>query len=77
MRVANIIAWIILIIGGINWLLVGLFSWNLVGAIFGGVDLLARIIYVLVGLSAIWLLFSPLAYGGRISLWGHDHGTNR
>lgn len=72
MRIVNIIAWIILLIGGINWLLVGLFSWNLVAAIFGA-NMFSSIIYILVGLSAIWLLFSPLAYHGRISLWGHDH----
>ncbi|MBQ3047506.1 MAG: DUF378 domain-containing protein [Clostridia bacterium] len=77
MRIANIIAWIFLIIGGINWLLVGLFSWNLVTAIFGGITLLTRVIYCLVGLSAIWLLISPFAFGGRISLWGHDDGYNR
>lgn len=55
MIIANIIALIISIIGGINWLLVGIFSWNLVTWIFG-VGVFARIIYVIVGLAAIWLL---------------------
>ena len=77
MRIANIIAWIFLVIGGINWLLVGLFSWNMVGMIFAGVTIIARIIYCLVGLSAIWLIISPIAFGGRISLWGRDDGYNR
>jgi len=45
---------LLLIIGGLNWLLVGLFQWD-VGAIFGGMDAwLSRIIYILVGLSAIY-----------------------
>jgi len=55
MIIANIIALIISIIGGINWLLVGIFSWNLVTWIFGA-GVFARIIYVIVGLAAIWLL---------------------
>ena len=55
MIIANIIALIIAIVGGINWLLVGIFSWNLVTWIFG-VGVFARIIYVIVGLAAIWLL---------------------
>jgi len=68
MRILSIIAWILVIIGGLNWLLIGLFSWNLVAAIFM-VDWLARIIYSLVGLSAIWLLIVPFINGGRISLF--------
>jgi len=73
MRVANCIAWVILLIGGINWLLVGLASWNLVGAIFGSAALFSRIIYILVGISAIWLLISPIIHRGRISLWGEEY----
>ncbi len=72
MRVINIIAWILLIIGGINWLLVGLFGFNLVDAIFGSIPVLASIIYSLVGLSAIWLIFSPIYGHGKISLWNRD-----
>ncbi len=72
MRVANTIAWIILIIGGLNWLLVGLFSWNLVEAIFGTVPVLVSIVYSLVGLSALWLIFSPIYGQGKISLWNRD-----
>ena len=72
MRALNIIAWIILLIGGLNWLLIGLFSWNLVGAMFGALSVLSRIIYCLVGLSAIWLIISPILHRGRISLWGEE-----
>lgn len=47
------IALILLVIGGLNWLLVGLAMWD-IGAIFGGQDAwISRIIYILVGLSAI------------------------
>lgn len=68
MRILNIIAWILLVIGGLNWLLVGLFSWNLVSTIFM-VEWLARIIYCLVGLSAIWILVVPFINSGKISLF--------
>ncbi|WP_090935344.1 DUF378 domain-containing protein [Pelosinus propionicus] len=49
------IALILVIVGALNWLLVGLFKVDLVAAIFGGqTSFLSRIIYVLVGLSGIW-----------------------
>lgn len=50
------VALILVVIGGLNWLLVGLFDWNLVTVIFGVMSIITRIIYVLVGLAAIWLL---------------------
>jgi uncharacterized membrane protein YuzA (DUF378 family) len=50
------VALILVIIGGLNWLLVGLFSFDLVAAIFGEMSLVSSIVYVLVGLSAIYLL---------------------
>jgi uncharacterized protein len=57
MRAINIITLILVIIGGLNWGLVGLFQYDLVAAIFGGQNApIARIVYVLVGLSALWQL---------------------
>ena len=50
------IALILLIVGGLNWGLYGLFRFDLVAAIFGPVTLVSRIVYVLVGLAAIYLL---------------------
>ncbi len=50
----HMIAFTLLVIGGLNWLLVGLFSWD-IGVLFGGSGAaLSRIIYILVGLSAIY-----------------------
>jgi uncharacterized membrane protein YuzA (DUF378 family) len=47
------ITFVLLVIGGLNWLLVGVFGWD-VGQIFGGqTAMISRIVYVLVGLSAI------------------------
>ena len=42
------------IIGCINWGLVGIFNFNLVEAIFGGLSVITRIIYILVGISGLW-----------------------
>lgn len=54
MKNMHMVTFLLLIIGGLNWLLVGLFGWD-IGEIFGGqTALLSRIVYVLVGLSAIY-----------------------
>ena len=53
-NVVRIIAKILLIVGGLNWGLVGLFQFNLVDAIFGEMSLVSRFIYVLVGLAAVY-----------------------
>lgn len=52
MKVLHLISFILLVIGGLNWGLVGFFDWNLVAAIFG-TGAIARIIYALVGIAAI------------------------
>jgi uncharacterized membrane protein YuzA (DUF378 family) len=59
------IALILLIVGGLNWLLVGLFGFDLVAAIFGGVPILAKIIYVIVGLCAIYVLIISAKLGKK------------
>ena len=56
MHILKIIAYILVIIGAINWGLVGFFGFDLVAAIFGDMSLLSRIVYGLVGISAIILL---------------------
>jgi uncharacterized membrane protein YuzA (DUF378 family) len=53
MKVTHIIAFILLVIGGLNWLLFA-FGWNLVSAIFGAGSTLSDAIYILIGLAAIW-----------------------
>ncbi len=57
-------AMILVVIGGLNWGLVGFFKYDLVASIFGGADnMIARIIYDLVGLSALYLLFAMMKFG--------------
>ena len=62
MRVINTITLILLIVGGLNWGLVGLFDFDLVAALFGEMSALSRIVYVLVGISALWQIV-PLLKG--------------
>ena len=62
MKKLNTLDWIaiiLLIIGGLNWGLVGIFSFDLVAWIFGVMSVIARIIYILVAVSALYILFTP------------------
>lgn len=57
MKGLHIVSFILLAIGGLNWLLVGLFGWD-VGQLFGGMDaIVSRVIYILVGLAALVEIF--------------------
>ena len=56
MRVLNAIVLTLVIIGGINWGLIGLFNYNLVEALFGNATGFTRIIYTLVGISGLWAI---------------------
>ncbi|MBO4594166.1 MAG: DUF378 domain-containing protein [Clostridia bacterium] len=65
MKATTIISFILVLIGAIVWLLVGLFDFNLVSTVLGTGEagvVAARVIYSLVGISALWLLFYWIAY---------------
>ena len=69
MFIINIIAFVLAMIGCLNWGLVGIFNWNLVSAIFGaGMNVGSSIIYILVLLSAIWLIIVAVSNRGYINL---------
>lgn len=57
MKTLDVIAAVLLVIGGLNWGLTGLFSINLVELLFGSLPILAKSVYALVGLSAIYQIF--------------------
>jgi uncharacterized protein len=57
MKKLNVISAILLWIGGINWGLIGVADFNLLGFIFGGMPVLLRIIFILVGLAAVQQIF--------------------
>ena len=56
MKIIDKIALALVIIGAINWLLVGAFNFNLVDTIFGAMSILSKIIYILVGISGLWAI---------------------
>jgi uncharacterized membrane protein YuzA (DUF378 family) len=56
MKAMDIVTLLLLIIGGLNWGLIGLLQFDLIGTIFGFAPIIARIIYILVGLAAIYQL---------------------
>ena len=64
MKITSIIAFILVIVGALVWLMVGIFDFNLVAAIFGAGTgaVVSRIIYSLVGISALWLIFCWILY---------------
>jgi uncharacterized membrane protein YuzA (DUF378 family) len=62
MRIINSVTLALLIVGGLNWGLVGLFGFDLVAALFGDMSALSRIVYTLVGASALWQII-PLVRG--------------
>lgn len=64
MRAINALTLVLLIVGGLNWGLVGLFGFDLVAALFGEMSMLSRIVYTLVGASALWQIV-PLFQGER------------
>ena len=77
MIIANIIAYVIVLIGGLNWGLVGIFNFNLVESIFGIYPAIPTIIiYILVLVSTIWLIASPLLTHGKLYLCSQDQNNN-
>lgn len=56
-NVADIIATILVIVGGLNWGLIGFFNYNLVDAIFGAGSIVARVVYAIIGLAAVYMIY--------------------
>jgi uncharacterized membrane protein YuzA (DUF378 family) len=68
MRTLDVLSWILLFIGGLNWLLIGLFGFNFVTVIFGQLSLAARIIYAIVGIATVYAIAELGAMPRR---WAH------
>ena len=64
MKFATICAFILVIVGALVWLMIGIFNFNLVASIFGAGSgaVVSRIIYSLVGFSALWMIFYWVIY---------------
>lgn len=61
----DILVLALVIIGGINWGLVGLFNFNLVSMILGDMTLLSRVVYVLVGAAALYAIADSMKFAKR------------
>ncbi len=60
MRILGTITLLFIIVGGLDWLLIGLFQFDFIGILLGGSGaILSRIVYTLIGISALWQ-FLPL-----------------
>ena len=56
MNILRSTAYVLVMIGAIAWGIIGLFNFNIVAALFGDASILARIVYTLVGISAVYLI---------------------
>lgn len=68
MRKLNILDWltmILVVIGGLNWGLVGILKFDLVATIFGEMSSISRVVYTLVGLSAIYVIYLATQIGKK------------
>lgn len=57
MKTLDTTALVLVMVGGLNWLLIGLFELDLVAWLLGADSVLSRAVYVLVGLAALWMLW--------------------
>lgn len=71
MKTIAFVAFILVIIGALNWGLVGLFRFDLVAAIFGQMSILSRIVYMLVGLSGVISAIAALRHCNEHSCGPH------
>lgn len=77
MKSLNILTLILVIVGGLNWGLVGIFNFDLVAAILGTGSLLSRIVCILVGVSAMWQLIPLVGAFGRAESMAHRGSVSR
>lgn len=67
MRIVNIVAYILVIVGALNWGLFGFFNFNLVSSVFSGARSFGSIVtYALIAIAALWLILSPLITDGAL-----------
>ena len=72
MFIANLVSYILVLLGAVNWGLYGIFNFNLVSAIFQGDRSVGSIIvYVLIAIAALWLLIYTVFAGGVLRLVCH------
>lgn len=65
LNVVDWIALVLVIVGGLNWALVGIFKFNLVAWIFGDMSVVSRIVYILVGVAAVYMAIIAAKLGKK------------
>lgn len=74
MKIANIIAYVLVIVGALNWGLFGLLNFNLVSFVFGGARVMGSVvIYSLIAIAALWLIVSPIITEGRLIMRSDEY----
>ena len=66
-NVLDLVALVLIIVGGVNWGLIGAFDFNLVDALFGEGSVLSRIVYILVGIAALYAVMTASKVANRTS----------
>ena len=59
-KIFNSIAWILVVVGAINWGLVGILNFDLVATLLGEMTTVSRVVYSLVGVAGLWIILSKL-----------------
>jgi len=65
LNVVDWIALVLVIVGGLNWGLVGIFKFDLVAWIFGDMSVVSRIVYILVGIAAVYMAIIAAKLGKK------------
>ena len=77
-KILNWVSLILLVVGALNWAIVGMANYNLVGAMMRGHRSAGAItMYVFIGLAALWLIVSVIITKGRIALWDSPEDMQR
>lgn len=77
MIISAIISFILVIVGAINWLSIGFFQYDVVAGIFGTqANIFSRLVYILVGLAAIWLTYCVIRYNAKLTLLDRESVVN-
>ena len=65
LNVADWLSMVLVIVGAVNWGLIGLFKFNLVNALFGSIPVLESAVYIIVGLAGLWLIYTGVKLSSR------------
>jgi len=58
MKALNFLAWILVVVGALNWGLVGILDFDLVATLFGEMSTVSRVVYSVVGVAGLWMILS-------------------